>query len=115
MLFALGQGARFIEQPTSAVVTDSSTLSVETAKESVPYKVVETRDEYEIREYEEGRSPSSVHYHYTLDISAARARHHRADITCEMPLQETSPLQRHSDHLLQYHTRRCVLKSSAVG
>ena len=54
-LCALGVGTRLIEQPSTAVETDSSLLSADNAKESVPYKVVETKDEYEIREYNEGR------------------------------------------------------------
>lgn len=78
-LCALGVGARLIEQPSTAVETDSSLLSADNAKESVPYKVVETKDEYELREYNEGRFPPSLHCHCTLDISAAKPSHHKAD------------------------------------
>ena len=44
---------RMMEQ--AAVGTDSFPLMAENANEAVPYKVVETKDAYEIRDYEEGR------------------------------------------------------------
>ena len=77
-LCALEVGARLFEQPSLAVETDSSSLSAENAKESVPYKVVETKYGYEIREYDEGRLPSPLHCHCTMDMSAAKVCHHKA-------------------------------------
>ena len=41
-----------------AVGTDSFPMVAEIANEAVPYKVIDTKDAYEIRDYEEGR-----HFH----------------------------------------------------
>ena len=47
---------RLMEQ--GVVGTDSFPMMADIANEAVPYKVVETKDAYEIRDYEEGR-----HFH----------------------------------------------------
>ena len=53
---AFSMHCRLMEQ--DAVGTDSFPMVAEIANEAVPYKVVDTKDAYEIRDYEEGR-----HFH----------------------------------------------------
>ena len=51
---ALSVRCRLMEQ--GAVSTDSFPMMADIANEAVPYKVVETKDTYEIRDYEKGRN-----------------------------------------------------------
>lgn len=61
---ALEVRARLIEQV--AVGTDSFTVLEASAKEAIPFEVIESKDSYEIREYEEGGVLVAVHCHCSL-------------------------------------------------
>ena len=61
---ALGARARLIEQV--AVATDSFTMLEAFAKEAIPFEVIESKDAYEIRKYEEGAVLVAVHCHCSL-------------------------------------------------
>lgn len=50
--FILSANSRFIEE--GAVGSDSFPIPTENIKETVPFKVVETKDAYEIRIYDAG-------------------------------------------------------------
>ena len=50
---AFSAHCRLMEQ--DAVGTDSFPMMADIANEAVPYKVIETKDAYEIRDYEKGR------------------------------------------------------------